>query len=162
MEINFVQQPIESKFPKGWNKKEYFELLDKKFLKINSEYFNVILSLSVFQGGYQKEEKTQLFRAEWDNHKDNKDHPQPHWHFYPMRKTDSDFEAEETIDFLEESIKEEIDLKRMHFAMNGQWAQNGEHIHSINDKKCIVNWLAGILRHIKRQLEITKTMNQLY
>lgn len=162
LQINFIQQPIESKLPRGYTQKQYFELLDKKFLIINKQHFNVIISISLFQGGYLKEEKTQLFRAEWDNYKENIDHPQPHWHFYPKGRMTLDFDPNPTIDFLEETPMEEIDLKRMHFAMNGQWAQNGNHIHSINDKKDIVNWLVGILRHIKKQLEVTKALKRYY
>ena len=133
------------------------------FLKINNEYFNVIISISIFQGGYQEKEKKQLFRAEWDNFDDNKIHPQPHWHIYPEENLISaeddiiDFDINENDDFLDDASLQKIDLKRMHFAMNGQWSQNGTQIHRINDSKVLVNWLAGALGHIKEQLRETKT-----
>lgn len=162
MEFNFKQIPVESKFSKGFDKIKYYELLNGNFLKINNEYYNLIVSLSIFQGGYTKEEKIQLFRAEWDNYEDNKSHPQPHWHFYTednkLSETtnDSKFVLDDNIDFLNEIAPKKFDLKRMHFAMNGQWAQNGHHIHKINNPTIVVNWISGLLRHIKEQLEKTR------
>jgi len=168
IEINFKQVVVESKFPSRFDKSDrqaYFDKLKVEYLEINNEYFNVIISISVFQGDYQIETKKQLFRAEWDNYEDNKFHPQPHWHFYPEKDTTFDiednlkeFETDDNNDFTEVETKKEIDLKRMHFAINGQWAQNGVHIHKINDSKLLVNWLSGVLRHIKDQLEKTKTL----
>ena len=162
IEINFKQVPVESKFPARFDKSDkdaYFEIFNKNYLKINKEYYNVIISISVFQGDYQKEEKKQLFRAEWDNYEDNKFHPQPHWHFYPDENTTFDFETDDGIDFLEDETKKEIDIKRIHFAMNGEWTQNGEHIHKINSSKVLVNWLSGALKHIKEQLKDSKIKN---
>ncbi|OFX17802.1 MAG: hypothetical protein A2033_18530 [Bacteroidetes bacterium GWA2_31_9] len=160
--INFKPIMIDSKFSKDFNKKKYYEIYDSNYLKIKNQYYNVIVSISVFQGGYEANEKKQLFRAEWDNFDNNKIHPQPHWHVYPEENQISevneiiDFDIEEKDDFLEDVSLQKIDFKRIHFAMNGQWAQNGEHIHKINDSKIIVNWLVGTLRHIKEQLEMTK------
>lgn len=40
---------------------------------------NIFFSLSVFQGMTSDNEKTQLFRAEWDNYETpSNNHPQPH------------------------------------------------------------------------------------
>lgn len=168
IDINFKQVLVESKFPSRFNKSDkqaYFDKFNKEYLKINNEYFNIIITISVFQGDYQAETKKQLFRAEWDNYENNEFHPQPHWHFYPEKDSYSnlevdieEFETEDNIDYIEVETKKEIDLKRMHFAINGQWAQNGIHIHKINDSKLLVNWISGILRHIKDQLEKTKTL----
>lgn len=164
--INFEPISSESKFPRDYNKKKYIEILDSNYLKIKNQYYNVIVSISVFQGGYQANEKKQLFRAEWDNYDDNKVHPQPHWHFYPEEnllsdKDDTfDFVLDEKNDFLVDASLHKIDLKRMHFAMNGQWAQNGHQIHKICDSKILVNWLYGALSHIKEQLKETKTMKR--
>ncbi len=164
IEIEFKPIAIESKFQKGFDKKEYFKQLGDMFFRINNEYFNIIISISIFQGGYQENEKKQLFRAEWDNFDDNKIHPQPHWHVYPEEnlksgKDDiSDFDIDDKDDFLEDASLQKIDLKRIHFAMNGEWAQNGIQIHKINNPKILVNWLAGVLYHIKGQLKETKTM----
>lgn len=164
IEIKFVPETIDSKFPKNLNKKEYYEMLDSNYLKIKNQYFNVIVSISVFQGGNEANEKKQLFRAEWDNYENNKIHPQPHWHVYPEENKISvtneinDFEIEEKDDFLEDVSLEKIDLKRIHFAMNGQWSQNGSQIHRINDSKVLVNWFVGALGHIKEQLKETKIL----
>lgn len=155
--INFKPIVVESKFTKDFNKKKYFEIVDSNYLKIKNQYYNVIVSISVFQGGYQANEKKQLFRAEWDNFDDNIIHPQPHWHFYPEEDVIIDFAMDEKNDFMENESLRKIDLKRMHFAMNGQWSQNKTQIHKINDSKVLVNWLVGALRHIKEQLRETKT-----
>ncbi len=164
IEINFEPIPLESKFPRDYNKKKYFELQDSNYLKIKNQYYNVKVSISVFQGGYQANEKKQLFRAEWDNFDDNKIHPQPHWHIYPKENLISgeddiiDFDISEKDDFLEDTSLKKIDLKRMHFAMNGQWSHNGTQIHRINDSKVLVNWFVGALGHIKEQLKETKSI----
>ena len=51
--INFLEQPIESKFFKGFDKSFYFTSLRDNYLNIDSAFFNVIVSISVFQGGFE-------------------------------------------------------------------------------------------------------------
>jgi hypothetical protein len=126
---------------------------------------NIFFSLSVFQGEVESVEKTQLFRAEWDNYETlSNNHPQPHWHFYTrkdiedLKKTftelvdssDGGFE-----DFIK-SDKEIVDIEKFHFAMNGQWSLNNSDVHKISTETELTNWFAGILNHIKKELEYLK------
>lgn len=124
----------------------------------------IFISTSVFQGKIDDNIKTQLFRAEWDNFNGNTIHPQPHWHFYPVAiesKALEDFEEfmrlqkeEGFEDYMRTSPKPGlIDLRKIHFAMNGQWADGKTHIHQINEEKELLSWLSGLLKHIKEQLE---------
>ncbi|MEB3191753.1 MAG: hypothetical protein VKL42_15545 [Snowella sp.] len=60
-----------------------------------SNFPNIFVSISIFQGDGSDPIKNQLFRAEWDNYRDLKqEHPQPHWHIYPVQyhhKTFNDY-----------------------------------------------------------------------
>ena len=126
---------------------------------------NIFFSLSVFQGEADDIEKIQLFRAEWDNYETlSNNHPQPHWHFYTrkdiedLKKTftelidspDDNFE-----DFIK-SDKKIVDIERFHFAMNGQWSVNNSDVHKISIENDLTNWFAGLLNHIKRELDYLK------
>ena len=115
IEIKFVPNPQKGTFP------------------------NTYFSLTVFQGNVDDDEKTQLFRAEWDNYPENKNwHSQPHWHIYPHKykmKIHQDFEdflelSEKDDDFLsfKENDKDLVEINKFHFAMNGQWSQNKSEI----------------------------------
>lgn len=124
-------------------------------------------SLSVFQGNIDDNDKTQLFRAEWDNYPDSeKSHSQPHWHIYPHKykmKVHQNFE-----DFLKHSEKDDdfhsykknekdlVDINKFHFAMNGQWSKNKSDIHSISERSDLTNWFNGLLNHLKIELEYVK------
>lgn len=141
-----------------------FDLPNKK---VDSEKFpNVFVSLSVFQGKPSDSRKNQLFRAEWDNHGNSQEpHPQPHWHVYPVQydhqsfcdvlKTLNDDEPIFT-ELLEDARFSLIDIKKIHFAMNGQWSSRGNHVHEINDKDTIINWLLGVLDCVRKQLEYAR------
>jgi hypothetical protein len=125
---------------------------------------STFISLSVFQGDDQDEIKHQLFRAEWDDHNNSEEkHPQPHWHItsdYTIEENFKDFsnsfdKGNSFATF--EAVKSEIiDIKRMHFAMNGNWHSGFSHIHAIDDNIKIVRWFQGILNHIKIELEYVK------
>ena len=139
----------------------------ENLIQINDKYYQINLSLSIFQGENSDLIKTQLFRAEWDNYDNNVKHPQPHWHIYPFKydyKTYQDFEAFIEIKdepgfekFIESKAKQElIDISNLHFAMNGQWSINNGHIHVIENVTILFNWLNGLLNHIKEQLEYVK------
>ncbi len=128
---------------------------------------NTFFSLSIFQGIVADDEKTQLFRAEWDNYNQKENsHSQPHWHIYPHKykmKVYQNFEdfldlTEEDEDFLsyKESAKDLVDINKFHFAMNGQWSENNSEIHSISEEKDLTNWFNGLLNHIKMELEYVK------
>ena len=96
------------------------------------------ISISVFQGEDNDLTKYQLFRAEWDDY-DNHDeiHSQPHWHItsdQALEKTfdeySSIFDNKDFISMLREEKKKVFDVKRIHFAMNGNWQNDETHIHS--------------------------------
>ena len=139
----------------------------ENLIEIDDKYYQINLSLSIFQGVDSDLIKTQLFRSEWDNYVDNKKHPQPHWHIYPFKydyKTYQDFETfielkdePEFEEFIEiKRDNEIIDITNLHFAMNGQWSINKGHINHIKNANVLFNWLNGVLNHIKEQLEYVK------
>ena len=124
---------------------------------------DIFISLSIFQGNPADSKKNQLFRAEWDNYRNpDEHHPQPHWHVYPTQydhqsfgdllKTLKDDEDSFTA-LLDDTKSKFIDIKRIHFAMNGQWSSQGSHVHEINNEETIINWFYGVLGCIKAQLE---------
>ena len=128
---------------------------------------NTFFSLSVFQGDIDDKEKTQLFRAEWDNYPDNKNsHSQPHWHIYPHKykmKVHQDFEdflelSEKDKDFLsfKKSDKDLIEINQFHFAMNAQWSEKKSDIHTINEMSDLTSWFSGLLNHLKLELKELK------
>ncbi len=136
-------------------------------------YPKIFITLSIFEGAASDSVKTQLFRADWDNYydeiDDNNKHPQPHWHIYPSKykpEIIKDFEAfinikkEETF---EDSLNPEyydnkiINIIKFHFAMNGDWAVSKKHIHFIDKDEILLDWLSGLLGHIKEQLEFINT-----
>ncbi len=140
------------------------EFIYKK--KKKKEFPNIFFSLSVFQGDFKDNYKTQLFRAEWDNFENfPENHAQPHWHIYPhkyTKKTHDDFE-----DFIElqetdkdfntfvnnDTTKKIVDLKKFHFAMNGQWSEKKTDVHKISEENELIDWFSGILSHIKKELK---------
>ncbi|QTA81632.1 Uncharacterized protein dnl_39740 [Desulfonema limicola] len=140
---------------------DFWLYIDIRFEKSDiKDNINTFISLSVFQGDDSDNIKKQLLRAEWDNFNNNDNHPQPHWHIYPdynFEKTFNEFleitEEDSFIDLLNDEKSKRIDIKRIHFAMNGDWVTQNGHIHKITDKNTIINWLQGLLFHIKSQLE---------
>lgn len=135
------------------------------YVDIRFEDKNTFISLSVFQGETSEIKKHQLFRAEWDDYADIvAKHPQPHWHITTNQVIENTFkelansssESETFIDMLEEEKLKIVDINKFHFAMNGNWANNGKHIHSLNNSNQIVEWFKGLLSHLKEQLEYVK------
>jgi hypothetical protein len=121
---------------------------------------NINISLSVFQGEDDDNEKYQLFRAEWDDHNNPEEvHAQPHWHITSsqaiertfLRYSDT-FEKQDFVDLLESERKKIFDVKKMHFAMNGDWQSKRECIHRITEEEQITNWLLGLLIHLRTEL----------
>lgn len=143
---------------------DFWLYIEIRFERSESGIPNTFISLSIFQGDNSDDRKKQLFRAEWDNFDNNENHPQPHWHVYPnysFEKTFNEFlemtdEANSFADLLNEEKSKLIDLKRIHFAMNGTWSNKGGHIHKISDENTIINWFQGVLAHIKSQLEYVR------
>lgn len=141
----------------------------------DNDVLNISFTLSVFQG--LDEKKKQLFRAEWDNFKDNSYHPQPHWHihqdYYLNKLSDeaTEFKNERTKDesflslIIEENYqaaKSDLKIQEIHFAMNGSWTDKKGHIHTIklDDYLSFVNWLIELLTHIRSQLEFIKRIKK--
>jgi len=144
---------------------DFWLYIDIRFETSETNMPNTYISLSVFQGQDNDENKTQLFRAEWDNFDHDDRHPQPHWHIYSEHNSKlivkdkefvelikEDMDKEDFTNFLEEPLKS-IDIKRFHFAMNGDWANARTYAHKLIDKETIANWFRGLLDHIKYQLE---------
>ncbi|WP_417861482.1 hypothetical protein [Winogradskyella sediminis] len=119
------------------------------------------ISISVFQGKEEDDEKHQLFRAEWDDFNNPDEvHSQPHWHItssQALEKTFSEysdnFDDGSFLSLLESEKNQVFDVKTIHFAMNGNWQNNDSHIHKILDEGKIVEWFIGVLMHIRTELE---------
>lgn len=127
------------------------------YLEIRFEDKNSFISISIFQGKDIDNIKNQLFRAEWDdyNNPDEK-HPQPHWHITSNQAIENTFteliEDDEEEGFAAIILNEEkskiIDISKIHFPMNGNWMNNGGHIHLIDDNVKMVKWFQGFFSTI--------------
>ncbi|MBG8552568.1 hypothetical protein [Hymenobacter guriensis] len=143
---------------------DFWVYIELNFVPIPKKFPRTSVSISIFHGEATDEIKSQLFRAEWDNYPDNTVHPQPHWHFYPVEqkpKYYEDFKA--FLDIVEDdsfaneladnTANKNLDLRRIHFAMDARWADSGVFIHEITNEEMIANWMSGILKCIRQQLE---------
>jgi hypothetical protein len=131
------------------------------FAELRFENLNTFISVSVFQGKENDNVKHQLFRAEWDDYNtaDNK-HPQPHWHITSNQAIEKTFtelasmdDTETFANLLNEEKAKIIDINKIHFAMCGNWINNGPYTHLIDDGGKIVRWFQGLLTHLRIQLE---------
>ena len=121
----------------------------------------IIISLSVFQGENSDNEKYQLFRAEWDDYNDtNQNHAQPHWHITSSQAIENSiskytetFEQQDFISLLESEKQKIFDVKKIHFAINGDWDKGNTHIHKIENEQQVVNWVQGLLHHLRTELK---------
>ena len=120
------------------------------------------ISLSVFQGEDYDDKKYQLFRAEWDNYSNaDNQHAQPHWHITSSQAIETIFDEytndsnmRDFLQILEDEKRKVIDVKRIHFAMNGNWQKEDDnHIHKMEDEEQVVRWLQGLLAHLRTELE---------
>lgn len=135
------------------------------YLEIRFENNNTFITISIFQGEASDNKKNQLFRAEWDdyNNPDEK-HPQPHWHITSNQAIENTFteliETDKEEGFAALILNEEkskiIDLNRIHFPMNGNWMNDGGHIHLINDNVKMIKWFQGFFSTMREQLEYVK------
>ncbi|MDR0566814.1 MAG: hypothetical protein LBG47_07260 [Prevotellaceae bacterium] len=131
---------------------------DNKHLMLNGGRNDFCLQTAK---GKEAEEKQQLFRAEWDSYSNPEEkHPQPHWHITSsqaiektLREYANDFEQYDFASLLEAEKGKIIDVKRIHFAMNGNWHSDGCHIHNLNNEQQMVKWLQGVLSHLRTELE---------
>lgn len=179
VEIEFIKIEIDMNLKKGIHKKStnlrkdidkkfYEKSLSENFLYIDDDkvrnFYETIITLSVFQGNSDDDRKSQLFRAEWDSFVEGGNHPQPHWHIHPNYSLEKIFndiigmsdDGNSFVELLNEEKSRDIDLKKIHFAMNGNWSNKSSHVHKINNEDAIVNWFKGLLAHIKTQLEYVK------
>lgn len=135
----------------------YVEVDFKK--DMDKRLYYIFFSLSVFKGRDNDCLKKQLFRAEWDSYDDNKEHPQPHWHFYAddnqIFKSFEEMLTSESNGGFEKMLSEDVNNKidKFHFAMNALWHHDEGHIHKIDNDKKFIQWFIGLLGHIKVQLE---------
>jgi hypothetical protein len=138
-----------------------FVVEKKKVGKKTETETNIRISLSVFQGKDDDKEKYQLFRAEWDDYNNpNEQHAQPHWHITSnqtmenvFRRYADTFDKHDFIHLLENEKQNVFDVRKIHFAMNGDWYNNKTHIHRLEDEQQVANWLQGLLAHLRRELE---------
>lgn len=147
---------------------KFWLYLEVKFIFQNSKTGNKLvqsthtnISLSVYEGEDFDERKVQLFRAEWDdmNNQDER-HSQPHWHITSSQALEKTFEEYSNhfdngdfISLLENEKSKLVDVKKIHFAMNGNWQNDQNHIHCINDSGKVAKWLNGLISHIRLELE---------
>jgi hypothetical protein len=132
--------------------------------KINKKVFiqeNYSVSLSVYQGHDLDKQKYQLFRAEWDDFNHEEKHAQPHWHITSNQALESSFikysetfEKQDYIELLKSEKQKICEVRNLHFAMNGNWQNNLTHIHRIESEKQLVDWILGLLSHIRTELEL--------
>jgi hypothetical protein len=59
----------------------------------------------------------------------------------------------DTFEYFEMAKSEVYEIKNVHFAMNGNWQNDENHIHKIDDEEKIVKWLQGVLSHIRTELQ---------
>lgn len=163
--INRFDYPQESVkvldwFDKFWLYIKFqFVFTNKKVGRKNNTEVTTHISLSVFQE--QDGEKNQLFRAEWDDYNDEtQQHAQPHWHITSSQAIENSFvkytdtfEKQEFIELLQSEKQKVFDVKKIHFAMNGDWQNNNNHINKIENEQQVVNWLQGMLAHLRTELK---------
>ena len=126
----------------------------------NQQQIETKISLSVFQGEDSDNEKYQLFRAEWDDYNNfDEKHSQPHWHITSSQAIENTiseyatvFENQNFLQVLESEKQKVIDVKKIHFAMNGDWMKDGSHVHRMENEQQIAKWLLGLLDHLRTEL----------
>ncbi len=143
----------------------FWLFLEVKFITENpnkkTKVVHINISLSVYEGEDNDEKKVQLFRAEWDDMNNTTEtHSQPHWHITSSQAIEKTFEEYSNhfddggfISLLEEQKSKLFDVKKIHFAMNGNWQSNQSHIHKISSAEQVSKWLKGLLSHVRSELE---------
>ena len=149
-------------FDKFWLYIEVKFIIDKS--KIGNKLLQNIhtnISISVYEGEDNDERKIQLFRAEWDDmNNPTEKHSQPHWHITSNQAIEKTFEEYSNhfdngdfISLLEKEKSKLVEVKNIHFAMNGNWQNDQTHVHSIDNSEKVAKWLKGLLSHIRIELE---------
>lgn len=132
--------------------------------KVGHKYIDLIhtyISLSIYQGNDADNRKTQLFRAEWDDLNNSEEkHSQPHWHVTSsqsiertMEEYSNHFDNGDFISLFDDISSSIYDVKKIHFAMNGNWQEKKTHVHKIISAEQVSLWLQGLLTHIRIELE---------
>lgn len=147
---------------------KYWLYIEVKFITEKSKQGHKLIttihtniSISVYEGEDSDEFKIQLFRAEWDDFNNpNELHSQPHWHITSSQAIEKTFEEYsihfdngDFISLLEGHKSKLFDVKKIHFAMNGNWQNDQTHIHTIKTSNQVSKWLKGLLNHIRVELE---------
>lgn len=123
--------------------------------------FHLNISLCVFQGEDNNEDKYQLFRAEWDDYQNADElHSQPHWHITSSQALEKtfisyalDFERKDFIELLESEKEKIFDVKKIHFAMNGNWLNDKTNVSKIENEESILKWWIGVINHLRTELD---------
>lgn len=125
------------------------------------------ISISFFQET-GKDQKDQMFRAEWDNYiDDNSKHPQPHWHITSTlaveksiedlkKEGDNNDEANIFAELLKEEKKDLLNMPAFHFAMGGNWINDGDMITKLSDETQIISWIKNLFQHVRSEIEYIK------
>ena len=139
----------------------FWLFIEISFRKTSKNDTEISISLSVFQGDDSSNKKHQLFRAEWDDYNNPVEkHAQPHWHITSSQAIENSFreyaeffDKPEILEELEKEKQKVLDVKRIHFAMNGDWQKSKKYIHKMEDEQQVVKWLQGMLSYLRTELE---------
>lgn len=139
---------------------DFYIYIEVRFL---NNYTHKLISLSIFHGSINDIRKNQLFRAEWDDYNiDFESRPQPHWHItrdnavydkFSDLTNHSDEKEKVGFEFFEEVQTDVFDTKKIHFAMSGNWQNQISPVHKIDNASKVVDWMEGLLEHIKYELK---------
>ena len=160
--LNRFETPQEKVKVLQWFDDYWIFLELRGFRSINENIEKHInISLCVFQGEASDEDKYQLFRAEWDDFcNPDEIHSQPHWHITSSQALEKtfvsyaiDLDKKDFVDLLENEKQRVFDVKRIHFAMNGNWSNSETNIHKIDSEEKVLRWWFGILNHIRIELD---------
>ena len=106
----------------------------------------------------------QLFRAEWDNYRQN-EHPQPHWHLSSavdgrsFESLESDGVLDDDNPFAELEV-DAVDIPKMHFAMAGNWDEGdrSDMIKRFTTEEILAQWLIKLFDHVRRELNYARKL----
>jgi len=124
------------------------------------------LSIPFFVGKAEDRKKHSIFRAEWDNYKQESErtHPQPHWHFTSVSSLTDELEDlcfgldDDTVNFFwKDCARETIDsypnMAGIHYAMSERWVEDGRMISYIDNVDKIAMWINSLLQHVKFEMQ---------
>lgn len=115
------------------------------------------VSVSFFQE--DEGELIQIFRAEWDNYRQDV-HPQPHWHITSYKETGfdaitegADIDDDSPFAVLENE-KRKVNLPKIHFAMAGGWhdGKRDDMVIDFVDETQLAHWLNNLFDHVREEI----------